>query len=103
MICFDPFGHGVLSNISNNFGSTSLVVLSRFKRSTGLLDLDDRRRSPSADEEGRPPLADKEGWPPFGDENGSEEAPSAEDVGRGRVIVRGDRKEEIGPSSVGGR
>jgi hypothetical protein len=99
VICFDPLGHGVLSNISNNFGSISLVLLRRFRRSTGFLSRDDLRKPPSGDkdespfgeEEGKSLLGveDCEGETPFASEKGR--PPSGED--RGQLMVRGERKD----------
>lgn len=97
VICFDPFGQGVLSNILNILGSTSLVLLRSVNRSTGFRNLDDLRKSvsPSGDEGGMSP-------------SGEEETPSVDDGVRppsgreeGRLVVRGERKDEVGPS--GGR
>lgn len=108
VICLEPLGHGVLSNISNILGSSSLVLLRRVSRSTGLRNLDDLRRSPSINDEGRPPSDG--GMPPFGEEIGTEEAPSNNEGGlppsgeeKGRLVGKGDRKDEIAPSSVEGR
>jgi hypothetical protein len=102
LICRGPFGHGVLSNIGKIRGSITFVALSRLSLSTGLRDLEERRRSPSG--------AEDEGNPPSGAEDGSDEAPSGgegslppseEPDGRNLFVVKGDRKVEAGPLSVG--
>ena len=61
MICFDPFGHGVLLNIVNILESIVLVELRRLSRSTGFLSLDDLRKSPSGAVDGCAPFGDEEG------------------------------------------
>jgi hypothetical protein len=80
----------------------SLVVLRKLSLSTGFLNLDDLRKSPSG-AEGR----GRGSRPPSG-ADGSEEAPFALEGSRprGRFMVRGDRKDSVGPSledSEGGR
>jgi hypothetical protein len=71
--------------------------LRRFSLSTGFLNRDDLRNS-----------GDEEDRPPFGDEVGIGETPSGTEKGRppfgeerGRFIVRGDRKEDVGLSKEG--
>ena len=80
MICFEPLGHGVLLNILNIFGSMFLVEVRRFSRSTGFLNLEERRGAPSGDEdassfgeeeeEKRPPSGTERGRSPSGVKEG---------------------------------
>jgi hypothetical protein len=62
---------------------------------TGFLSLDDLRKSPFGEDGSRPPSG----------ADGSEKDPFAmEGSGpRGRCMVRGDRKEAVGPSVEGGK
>ena len=94
----------MLLNMLNIFGSTFLVELRRFSRSTGFLNLEERRRPPSGDEdaspfgeeevENRPPSGTERGRPPSGVKEGRL-------VGRGLVLVRGDLKDASGPFGEG--
>jgi hypothetical protein len=97
VICLDPLGQGVVSNIWNIFESTLLVLLSKLSRSIGFRDLDDRRRSsvlsggggedsPFGEEmKGSVAPFGEEGCPPpFGDDEG--------------LIEEGSRNDAVGPS-----
>jgi hypothetical protein len=70
-----------------------LVLLRRLSLSTGFLNLDDLRKSPFGKDGSRPPSG------------ADEAAPSAIEGGRlrGRFMVRGDRKDAVGPSLEGGK
>jgi hypothetical protein len=97
----------VLLNIVNILESIVLVVVRKFSRSTGLRSLDDLRKSPSGAEEGCTPFGDEEGedgiLPPSGEEVCG--PPSVEKegrfIGKGRFVVRGDRKDASGPLPAG--
>jgi hypothetical protein len=71
----------VLSNISNNFGLIVLVLLRRFRRSTGFLSRDDQRKPPSGDKD-ESPFGEEEGGSLSGGEDCEEETPFACEKGR---------------------
>jgi hypothetical protein len=81
----------------NIFASISLVLLRKLSRSTGFLNRDDLRKSPSEEEgtspfgeeggtkeesrDGRPPSGDENGRPPSGSENGRDLPPFGDEKG----------------------
>jgi hypothetical protein len=83
-----------------------LVSLRRLSLSTGFLNLDDLRKSPFGEDGSRPPSGeDGRGSRPPSGADGSVEAPFAIEGSRplGRFMVRGDRKDAVGPLLEGGR